>query len=120
MAETMLSEKYPDRADLAPSRPLFNHVYEAGEFARALARSEVFPRQMAAGEAKLRTIVEANLKRLKPAWAPQQRRETAVYVAAGFIGLLRWWMINGVRQTPERMQEVFARLSRAALDDAPA
>ncbi len=117
MAEAALAAKYPDRADLAPSGPLFNHVYEASGFAREIARSEVFPRQMAAGEAKVRAIVEANLKRLKPDWTLQRRRESAVYVAAGFIGLLRWWMETGVKQTPQRMQEVFARLTLRTLED---
>lgn len=116
-AETMLAEKYPQRTDLAPSRPLLHHIYQASEFARAIVRSRVFLRQMTAGEEKLRTIVEANLKRLKPAWGPKRRRETAVYVAAGLIGLLRWWMVTGVRQTPEQMQEAFERLSRSALQD---
>ena len=113
--EAAFAAKYPERADLLPSQALFQHVHEAQDFAVQMARAAIFPRQMAAGEATLRAIVETNLARLKPDWALERRRETAVYVAAGFIGLLRWWMQSGLKQTPERMQEAFARLSESAM-----
>jgi hypothetical protein len=70
---------------------------------------------MAAGEAKLREIAEANLARRRADWSVEQRREAAVFIAAGFIGLLRWWIANGVKQAPERMQAAFERLSQGVL-----
>jgi AcrR family transcriptional regulator len=109
-------ERYPEREDLLPSWSLFQHVYEARDFARRAARAEVFPAQMAAGEAKLREIVEANLARVKPEWTRDRRRETAVYVAAGFIGLLRWWMESGLKKTPDEMQAAFVRLTKTAME----
>ena len=115
-AETAARAKYPERDDLLPSQALFRHVYDAGDFARRMADADIFPTQMAAGELKLREIVEANLERLKPDWPRQRRHETAVYVAGGFIGLMRWWIQGGLKQTPERMQQAFERLSRTALD----
>ncbi len=101
------------------SAPLFAHVAQAGEFARNLAKSAVFPHQMAAGEAKLRSIAEANIARRMPHWPLDRRRETAIYIAAGFIGLLRWWMTSGLKQSPEQMQQTFFRLSQAALSEPP-
>jgi hypothetical protein len=94
---------------------LFVHVHEAGDFARRMVKAEIFDAQMAAGELKLREIAEKNLDRLKPDWARDRRRETAVYVAGGFIGLMRWWMQNGLKQAPEDMQAAFTRLTKAAL-----
>lgn len=115
MAEEALRAKCPDREDIVPSAPLFAHVAQAGDFARNVAKSDIFPRQMEAGEAKLRAIAESNIARRMPHWPAERRRETAIYIAAGFIGLLRWWMCNGLRQSPEDMQRAFFRLSQAAL-----
>ena len=116
-AEAALAARRPDREDLLPSQPLFAHIHAAGDFARAVPRSQIYLKQMAAGEAKLRDIVEANLARLKSDWPLERRRDTAIYVAGGFIGLVRWWMESGLRQSPEHMQQAFARLSRNALAD---
>lgn len=113
--EAAYATRYPDRPDLFASKPVFAHVGNARDFVLALVKSEVFHRQMAAGELRLRAIVEANLERLKPNLRAEHRRETAVYVAAGFIGLLRWWMQGGLRKTPEEMQGAFERLTRCAL-----
>jgi AcrR family transcriptional regulator len=115
--ETTYRKLYPDRADVLPSKPLFQHVYEAREFAIRVAQSEIFPHQMAAGEAKLREIAEMNLARLKAEWSADQRREAAIYVAGGFVGLLRWWMGTGVKQSPEQMQAAFARITKSVLED---
>ena len=115
MAERAMAAKYPEREDIIPSQPLFKHVFEAGDFARNVAKSDVFPRQMAAAEEQLRIIAEANLARRMPAWSLERRRETAIFVAAGFIGLLRWWMTRGLKQSAEDMQRAFFRLSTSAL-----
>lgn len=108
---------YPERTDILPSRPLFQHVADAGDFARAIVKSDIYPRQMAAGEAKLREIAEVNLKRRMPHWSAEQQREGAVFIAAGFMGLMRWWMEGGLKQSPERMQDAFERLSGSVLGD---
>lgn len=118
MAEEALRAKYPDSEDIVPSAPLFAHVAQAGDFARSVAKSDIFPRQMEAGEAKMRAIAEGNIARRMPHWPAERRRETAIYIAAGFIGLLRWWMTTGLRQSPEHMQRAFFRLSQAALSEA--
>ena len=113
--EAAYAKHYPDRADIIASKPLFHHVAQAGDFVRSLVRSEVYPRQMAAGEEKLREIAEANLQRRMPHWRKERCRETAIYIAGGFVGLLRWWMESGLRRSPEEMQTAFERLSASAL-----
>lgn len=118
MAEEAVAAKYPNREDIVPSGPLFVHMAEAGDFARNVAKSAVFPQQMTAGEAKLRSIAETNIARRMPHWPEQHRRETAIYIASGFIGLLRWWMTSGLKQSPEQMQRAFFRLSQSALSEA--
>ena len=113
--ETAYARLYPDRPDIIPSRPLFEHVAKARDFVRSLVCSEVYPRQMTAGEEKLRDIAEANLRRRMPQWRKERCRETAIYIAGGFVGLLRWWMESGLKRSPEEMQAAFERLSASAL-----
>jgi AcrR family transcriptional regulator len=108
-------QAYPDRAEVLPSKALFRHVHDARDFAIRDAESEIFPHQMEAGEAKLREIAETNLARLKPDWTADERREAAIYIAGGFIGLLRWWMQSGVKQSPDQMQSAFERITKSVL-----
>jgi len=113
--EAAYAKHYPERADIIASKPLFHHVAQARDFVRSLVRSEVYPRQMAAGEEALRAIAEANLGRRMPHWSKPRHRETAVYIAGGFVGLLRWWMESGLKRSPDEMQAAFERLSASAL-----
>lgn len=108
----------PERDDLAPSRELFAHVYEVRAFALQVAQSEIFPAQLEAGEAKLRDIAEANLARQRPDWPQAKRREDAVFIAGGLIGLLKWWMRAGLTRTPEQMQTAFERLAQSVVASA--
>src|SRR5262245_59351734 len=101
--ERAWAQHHPDRADILPSRPLFHHVASAGEFVRSMVKSEAYLRQMAAGEVKLREIAEANLKRRMPDWSADRRREAAIFIAGGFIAMMRWWMESGLKQSPEKM-----------------
>ena len=115
--ERMENEKFAERASLAPAHHLFDHIYTAKDFAAQFAKSEISTPMLAAGEAKLRAIVDENLKRRTPNWDAPRRHETAVYIAAGLIGLLRWWMANGFARTPAQMEAAFARLSASALSE---
>lgn len=114
--EATVRDRFPEREDLLPSRSLLHHVYESRDFALRMAQAEAFPAQLAGAEAKLREIVETNLLRLNPDWPGERRRETAVYVAGGFVGLLRWWMESGLRKTPDEIHTAFERLSGKAME----
>ena len=120
--EAVFAARYPDRPDLIASAPLFHHIAGQRAYAESLVRSQGYLRQMAAGEAKLRDIAQANLQRRRPEWSRERRQETAIYVAAGFIGLLRWWMESGLKRSPEAMQAAFEGLTERAVatPDAPA
>ncbi|WP_395644976.1 TetR/AcrR family transcriptional regulator [Terricaulis sp.] len=116
--ERLAAAREPERQDLLPSRYIFAHIEEARDFATKTARSEAQPRLLAAGEAKLRAIAEENLARLKPDWTAERRREAAVFVAAGFVGMLHWWMLGGVKQSAAKMQAAFERLSNGILNES--
>jgi len=108
-------EQFPERTALAPAHHLFAHVYSAQAFAHQFVHSEISGEMFRAGEAKLREIVDANLKRRMPDWDAPKRHETAVYIAAGLMGLMRWWMLSGFKRTPAEMEAAFARLSAVAV-----
>jgi AcrR family transcriptional regulator len=116
--EAAYEQHYPNRTDLLPSRALFTHIGEARALSVAMTRSAVYANQMRAAELKLREIAEANLKRRKPDWAPMQRKEAAVFIAGGFIALLKWWREGGHKHTPERMQQAFEQLVSGVLSEA--
>ena len=105
----------PERADVLPSRELFAHVRHAGGFAMAFARSRELPRMLAAGELKLRAIAEANLAEVRPDWSAQDRRAAAVFLAAGLVGMLRWWLETDLAQEPDDLHAAFAEFSRRTL-----
>jgi AcrR family transcriptional regulator len=106
-----------DRSELLPATELFAHFAEARAFVAEFSKSEEMPRMLAAGEAKLRAIVESNLERRAPDWTRERRRDAAIYIAAGFIGLSRWWMESGMKRSAEEMCAAFARLTQNALAD---
>lgn len=114
--EAAHAARYPSRTDILPSRALFTHIAGASGLARAVTRSGIYARQLAAAEIRLRAIAETNLARRCSSWSVEQRREAAVFIAGGFVGLLRWWMESGLRQSPERMQTAFEQLTERALD----
>lgn len=105
----------PDRADLLPAKELFDHFSEGRAFVAQFIQSGDMVRVMTAGELKLREVVDANLQHRAPDWTRERRQDAAVYVAAGFMGLARWWMEGGMKRTPEQMCAAFARLSDNAL-----
>lgn len=107
----------PERKDLMPSRQLLAHFAESRAFVANFAKSNEMPRMLAAGEAKLRAIVESNLERRMPDWTRERRRDTAIYIAAGFMGLARWWMESGMKRSADELQAAFERLSESAVTE---
>jgi len=118
--ETAYAKAYPRRTTIIASQPIFQHVSEARDFVRSLVGSEIYPRQMAAGEARLRAIAETNITRRMPHWSKDRCRETAIYVAAGFVGILRWWMESGLKRSPADVETAFQRLTEGLLSEPSA
>jgi|CXWL01.1.fsa_nt_gi AcrR family transcriptional regulator len=116
--ETACAEHFPDRTDILPSRALFTHIGMAKGLSQAMTRSAIYAQQMAAAELTLRGIAEKNLARQRPDWTDGERKEAAVFIAGGFVALLRWWREGGQKQTPERMQLAFEQLVGRVLSEA--
>lgn len=112
-SETAAASLDPTRADLLPAQILFAHIAQAREFARSLLASPDGLSVFAAGDAKLRAIVKANLAKRKPDWTQARRREAAVFITGGFSGLLRWQIET--EQDPEKTYAAYADLVRRAL-----
>lgn len=112
-AEAAAAQSDPERKELLPARHLFAHVHEARDFALSVFRSEAGQAIMEAGETKMRAIVETNLKRLKPDWTLQRRREASFFVVGGFMGLLRWQIESG--QEPRETYGAYLSMARGVL-----
>ena len=100
---------------MLPAREVFAHVNEARVFALSLASSGQFARTQSAREEKLRTIAEANLRRLHPGLPLARRREIAVILAGAFSSLMRWWMETGLRQTPAHVAKLYETVATRML-----
>ena len=104
-----------DYDTMLPAHEVFQHVAEARAFAQSLIASGQFARTTAAREDVLRGIAEANLKRLRPAWPAQQRQEAAVVLASAFIGLMRWWVDDGVQRDAAYVADLYDAVARRVL-----
>ncbi|MBY0565543.1 MAG: TetR family transcriptional regulator [Hyphomonadaceae bacterium] len=110
--ERAVAQRFPKRTSVLPASAIFAHIAGAPGLVRTIVQSSFFDAQMNAAELTLRQIAEVNLARLHPTWDKDRRTETSVYIAGGFVGLLRWWMQSGMRRPPERMQRAFDQLTR--------
>ena len=104
-----------DPSQVIAGKYVLAHVYSARDFAGAIQNSRERPRMLAAGEARLRIVVAANLKRLAPTLAPEDRRNSAVFVVGGFMGILRHWMEGGLREPPEKVRAACEDLCQRVL-----
>ena len=95
---------------LLPARRLFEHIADSGNFAKRMAESTTFPSLLEAGETELRAIAKSNLAGAFPDWTRERRELTAVFLAAGLFGLVRWWIQSGSSKTPQEMQTAFDQL----------
>jgi AcrR family transcriptional regulator len=95
------------------------HIYSAGRFVGAVAQSRERPRMLAGGEDSLRRVAESNLARLRPRLTEAERRAAATFIAGGLMGLMRTWMDNGMRETPDQIRAAFEASACAILDGLP-
>ncbi len=91
---------------------IFRHVQENHELYRALVRGRALDFFMEKGEEYLRGKIADHLTSSLP-----QGHEPAVptpilaaFGAGTLLTLLKWWLDNGMNETPERMDEIFATL----------
>jgi AcrR family transcriptional regulator len=110
----------PHRAAVLPARALLSHVEQSRDFALSVQGSRAWPAMMEAGEARLRRIVEANLERRRPDLAAAERREAAVFVAGGFMALLRWWVQGGLRRGAAELEAAYEAMAARVLKEAQA
>lgn len=104
-----------DYDTMLPAHEVFAHVEDARAFAQSLVASGQFARTTAAREDVLRVIVEANLKRLRPALPSQRRQEIAVVLAATFVSLMRWWVEGGLRKDATYVAALYDATARRIL-----
>ena len=105
----------PGYRSMLPAREVFAHVSEARAFALSLVSSGQFARTQGLREEKLRTIAEANLKRLHPRMPVARRQELAVILAGGFASLMRWWMEAGLKQSAAHVAGLYEMLAERVL-----
>src|SRR5687768_3577123 len=75
---------------------ILDHIAAAPGYVDVISRSRYRPRMLAAGEERLRRVVESRLQLFRPRQAAGARSDTARFVAGGFIAMLRHWMESGM------------------------
>jgi AcrR family transcriptional regulator len=94
-----------------PSLSLFRHVHEQRSLFVALARGQAFDEHCAGVRRHLRA---ASMVRLAPGPAPGDPAVppelVADFLAGALLGLVRWWLDQGLPQTPEEMDAIYRRL----------
>lgn len=101
--------------EVLPVAHVVHHVAGNQSFARRAGRSRAMEVMLAAGEQRLRRIADANLEILAPDLAPEERRQTAAFLAGAFVGQLRLWMQNELRTTPATVIAAHRRLTAGVL-----
>lgn len=104
-----------ERKELIPALRLLAHIADASEFAIEMTKSVQYAQMMATAEARLRTIAVNNLHQAHPNLQAHQLAEYTVYIAGGFIGLLKWWMERGLQQPVEQIHSTFTDLTNKIL-----
>jgi hypothetical protein len=115
MFDAKARETRADYDTMLPAREVFQHVEEARAFALSLISSGQFSRTHAAREDRLRVVAEANLRRHYPAWTNARRQEMAVVLASAFVGLMRWWIEAGLRQSAAHVAGLYEDVARRML-----
>jgi AcrR family transcriptional regulator len=102
---------------ILPSLALFRHVQEQNRLLHAFLGGHGLERYRHGFLKQVSQIVEQNIRALV-----DERATFAVplplvadYVVSTFLMLLQWWFDNGMRQTPEEMDEYFRALVMPSL-----
>lgn len=109
--EDNLNRHFANRADPSPALPVFQHAYENRDLYRALAGKrgadvlhEGLRRHVTGAMARhLGEFIPANDSALP-------RAVTVEFVISALLGLLTWWLENGMPYGPEEMAAMYMRL----------
>lgn len=106
-----------DRSHPLPSLELFRHVQEQRKLVRAFVSGPGAELLTHDFQRRVRKLIEHNLQE----WASDGAKPVvplpviANFVASTWIMLLRWWFEEGMRQSPEQIDDMFQQLVVPAL-----
>lgn len=102
--------------DVLPVAHVVMHIAGNQAFSRRVGPSRSMEVMLGAGERKLRQIAEANLDALAPQLPPEERRQTAAFLAGAFVGQLRLWLQHDFRTSPDTLIVSYRRLAAGVLE----
>ena len=103
-------------ADILPVAHVVTHIAGNAAFSRRVGPSRSMEVMFAAGERSLRQIAETNLTAALPHLPPEERRQTAAFLAGAFVGQLRLWLQNDFRTAPQTLIVAHRRLTAGVIE----
>ncbi len=115
LSEHFVWEKAGEES-FVPVAHLFHHLQEAQSFYQGLVRSRKTESLFKTGATHLRTKIEEALQARDNI---AQRAAVPIPILANFLSfelfsLLRWWLDQGMPETPHRMEEIYHQLVNPA------
>lgn len=112
-ALSMALSEHGDISDrVFPVKEFFTHLSDVQPFYKALVKSGKFQENMELARGHFARGIERRLAELPRAKSiPANERSAIAFTHAGaLLSLLTWWLDHGMREPPERMDEIFHRL----------
>jgi|SRR5689334_10634887 len=102
-----------DKSDrVFPVQEFFTHLADVQPFYKALVKSGKFQENMELARGHFARGIERRLSELPRARSiPAGERSAIAFTHAGaLLSLLTWWLDRGMREPPEKMDELFHRM----------
>jgi AcrR family transcriptional regulator len=117
--EDNLNRHFANRADPSPALPVFRHAYENRDLYRAMAGKRGAD---VLHEGLRRHIAEAMGRHLGGAIPADDStlpsEVTVEFVVSALLGLLTWWLDNGMPYSPEKMADMYMTLAMRGIPAA--